>query len=111
MLLVLTVVVAVVALGWLVWAGWFHSTPRAASQLATFSVVDDHSATAVVDVQLEDADDATCRIRALAEDHVVVGELSFAPSDGRNEVTIRTERRASSVDLVGCTAEGQSRPQ
>lgn len=111
MLLVIAVLVGAIALGWLVWAGWFHSTPRASSQLATFAVVDTHTATAVVDVQLEDATDANCRVRALAEDHVVVGELNFEPQDGRNEVTIRTERKASSVDLVGCTAEGQARPQ
>jgi hypothetical protein len=35
----------------------------------------------------------------------------FTPADGRNEVQIRTERRATSADLVGCTAQGQPRPR
>ena len=54
---------------------------------------------------------ARCVVRALADDHSVVGEVAFTPVDGRNEVVIRTERRATSADLVGCTAEGQSRPR
>jgi hypothetical protein len=48
-------------------------------------------------------------VRALAQDHSVVGEMSFTPQDGDNAVSVRTERIATSVDLVGCTAEGQPR--
>ena len=52
-----------------------------------------------------------CRLRAYADDHTVVGEMTFAPREGGNTVDVRTERLATSVELVGCTAEGQSRPQ
>ena len=62
----------------------------------------------------DDDVDATCLVRAFAEDHTVVGELSWTP-DGEaqqsDEVSIRTERRATSVELVGCTTEDQSRPR
>ena len=57
---------------------------------------------------------ATCLLRAFAEDHAVVGELSFTPEYGAEQPlvqTIRTERRATSVDLVGCTAPGEPRPR
>ena len=54
---------------------------------------------------------ASCTLRAFAEDHSTVGELAFEPVDGRNEVTLRTERRATSVTLLGCTAPGQPRPR
>ena len=47
---------------------------------------------------------ASCLLRAIAEDHTTVGEVAFEPVDGRNEVSVRTERRATSVELVGCTA-------
>ena len=111
---VLVGVVAVVAalfLGWLAWTAVFHATPAVESELTSYDVVDDGSASAVVTVALADDVVASCRIRAFAEDHTTVGELAFEPVDGRNEVTLRTERRATSVTLLGCTAPGQPRPR
>ncbi|MCD4525519.1 DUF4307 domain-containing protein [Nocardioides sp. cx-173] len=110
------VVALVVAfLGWLVWTTVVHAAPPVDSDLISFDVVDEHTAVAVVHVELaDDAVDPSCLLRAYAEDHSVVGELSFTPEPGdgeRIEQTIRTERRATSVESVGCTAEGQSRPR
>ena len=51
------------------------------------------------------------RVKAFAEDHTVVGEATFTPVAGRNEVTLRTERRATSVESVGCTTPDQPRPR
>ena len=100
---------AVLLAGWLAWAVWVHSTPKVTSSLATWDVVDEHSATATLEVRLQPgADDARCLLRAYAEDHTVVGDVSFEPRDGRNEVTIRTEREATSVERIGCTADGQN---
>lgn len=115
-LLLGTVAAVVVAfLGWLAWTALSHSTPEVESELVTFDVVDDHTATAEVAIDRRDTDvDATCLVRAIAEDHSVVGELSWKP-DGeareRAEVTIRTERRATSVEMVGCTTRDQGRPR
>ena len=102
-------VIAAGFLGWLAWATWFHANPAVESELSTFRIVDQHEAGAVIDVSLADDTEASCRVRALAQDHSVVGELSFTPRDGRNTVSVRTERIATSVDLVGCTAKGQPR--
>ena len=105
---------AVVFLGWLAWTITDLSSKPVDSDLVTFDVLDTHTATATVDVRV--ADDATgvaCLLRAFAEDHSVVGEWSFSPAAGdpqQSEQTIRTERRATSVELVGCTADGQQRP-
>jgi hypothetical protein len=104
-------VVAAVFLGWLAWTAVFHATPAVESELTSYDVVDDGSASAVVIVSLADDVVASCRIRAFADDHTTVGEVAFEPVDGRNEVTLRTERRATSVTLLGCTAAGQSRPR
>jgi hypothetical protein len=107
----LAVCLALVVLlgGWLVWAIWVHSTPEVTSKLATWDIVDEHTATATVQVRLRpDAANARCLLRAYAEDHTVVGDASFEPEDGRNEVTIRTEREATSVERIGCTADGQN---
>jgi hypothetical protein len=109
------VVVAAVFLGWLAWAMYAHSTPKVTSELESFTVVDDHTATAVVVVTLDSADvKASCTLRAFAADHTTVGELSFTPDPGQGRrltETIRTERRATSVENVGCTAPGQDRPR
>ena len=110
-LVVTIAAVAAAAVAWLAWAAWFHASPAVESELTSYDVVDDGSASAVVTVALADDVVASCRIRAFAEDHTTVGELAFEPVDGRNVVTLRTERRATSVTLLGCTAPGQPRPR
>ena len=100
-----------VGLSWLAWTAWFHSTPDVRSEVVTFEVAGDHQIAARVDVWLEDGVAATCRVRAIAEDKTAVGELAFTPVDGTNEVVIRTERRATTVEKLGCTAPGQPRPR
>jgi hypothetical protein len=107
----LAVVLAVVGLTWLAWTAWFHSSPDVRSEVITFQVTSDHEVETRVDVQLEDGVEASCRVRALAEDKTAVGELAFTPVDGVNEVVIRTERRATSVEKLGCTSPDQPRPR
>jgi hypothetical protein len=110
-----SVALAVVFLAWLAWSVYEHATPQVTSELETFSVDDDHTVTAVLVVSLDSSDvKASCTLRAYAEDHTTVGELTFTPdpSKGRRQVqTIRTERRATSVESIGCTAPGQDRPR
>jgi hypothetical protein len=114
-LITASVALAVVFVGWLGWAVFEHSTPKVTSELETFSVQDDHTVEAVLVVSLDSADvKASCTVRAYAEDHSTVGEKTFTPDPGkgrRQVVTIRTERRATSVEKVGCTAPGQDRPR
>lgn len=107
----LAAAVVAVSLGWLAWATWFHSNPEVKSTLIAFNVEGPHSTRATVQVSLGEGVKATCRLRAYAEDHTTVGELAFTPVNGDNEVTIRTERPATTVEKIGCTAPGQKRPQ
>jgi hypothetical protein len=107
----LVVVLAAAALGWLAWTAFFHASPPVESALSSYEIVSDNEVTAVVQVSLADDTVASCRVRALADDHSTVGELAFEPVDGANRVTVRTERRATSVTLLGCTAPGQPRPR
>jgi len=109
-------VVGVLALTWLAWVVWFQSTPEVQSSIRTFDVVDSHSVSAEVVIKPRNSDvSATCLVRAFGEDHSVVGELNFkvAGESGATlrKVTLRTERKATSVEVVGCTAAGQSRPR
>jgi len=104
----------VVALAWLAWVTFVHATPQASSALVSWSTVDDHEVAVRIDVRLADGVDpsqATCTVRAVAEDHTVVGEARFTPVDGVNQVSVRTERRATSAESLGCTTPDQSRPR
>ena len=115
LLVAATVVLALVFLGWLAWTVVGHTQTRVTSELQGFSVVDDSTVSVVLLVDLADDDvEATCRLRAYAEDHTTVGELAFTPDPalGRRQVVeIRTERRATAVERLGCTADGQKRPR
>jgi hypothetical protein len=85
------------------------------SELEGFSVIDDSTVSVVLVVSLrDDVVGASCRLRAFAEDHNTVGELAFTPEPGagrRHVVEIRTDRRATAVESLGCTAEGQPQPR
>lgn len=106
-----SVLIALVFGVWIGWVALFYGNPDARSELVGFDVVDDHTATARIDVSVKDDVEATCTVRATSEDHTIVGEQAFTPIDGRNDITIRTERKATAVDKVGCTTADQSRPR
>jgi uncharacterized protein DUF4307 len=105
---------AAAGVAWVVWVSVFHSRPEVTSELVGFEVAGQHTATATFTVVRRDADvRASCLLRAVAADHAVVGELTVAvdsgPASSSVRSTVRTERRATSVDLVGCIAPDQSR--
>ena len=100
--------------GWLGWTIWEQSSPPVASGELTFTIVDDNTASTRFVIDLQDGVVATCTVRAYAEDHTLVGSVSFTPEptpSGRVTQEISTDRRATSVELLGCTAPGQSRPR
>ena len=107
------VLLAAAGLGWLLWATMFHGRPLVRSALVSYDDVGEHAITATVTVIRRDADvNASCLLRAFAEDHSIVGELNFAvpasaPTTVTLEQTVRTERRATAVQMMGCTADGQ----
>ena len=108
-------VLALVFIGWLAWTIYEESTPQVTSKLETFEIVDDHTVETVLVVRLRDPEvTASCTLRAYAEDHSAVGEVTFQPDPAkgqRQDVTIRTERRATAVESMGCTAPDQGRPR
>ncbi|CUR55160.1 conserved hypothetical protein [metagenome] len=113
-------VLGAVFLAWLAWSAWSFSTPEVRSELVGYEVVSEHEATAKVDIRISDPEvRGACTVRAFAADHTVVGELPFAvpgPDDvdrdgGLMEISIRTERRATSVGELGCTTPDQVRPR
>ena len=115
--LVLAAVLAIAGLGWLAWAVWLESTPDVQSGLVRTHVDGPHRVTA--DVALSFGNPhvvASCVLQAQADDHSVVGELNFRVGPVASEhVTVRksmrTERPAVTVNLVGCTTPDQRRPR
>ncbi len=108
--------VAVFALAWVGWVALFHGRPQVTSELIGFDAASQHAATARFTVVRRDADvRASCLLRAIADDHSVVGELTVPVTSGPEvrtlSSTVRTERRATTVELMGCTASGQKQPR
>ena len=102
--------------GFLGWTVLFHGDPAVRSQLLTYEVLSEHDAQALFQVVREDlTTEAVCRLQALAEDHAVVGEVTVPVTDGAEDQTlqlsIRTERRATTVASSGCTTAEQRRPR
>ena len=112
--LVAVVVVLVGAgLAWLVWAMLAHGRPLVQSDLNSFETVDEHTVTTrFTVVRREEAVQADCLLRAYAADHAIVGELNVAVGPGAPTVQtleeqVRTERAATSVEVIGCRTEEQ----
>ena len=110
----LVVVLVAAGLSWLAWVMLEHGRPEAQSSLVSFSAEGEHAAVARFSVVRRSADiEADCLLRAFAADHMIVGELNVTVGPGEPttetlERTIRTEREATSVDLVGCSTDGQT---
>ena len=107
---------AVAALGWLIWVAVQHSTPPVASRLIGFEIVSPTTAKATIEVERTDDVIASCRVQAKASDFSVVGEVTVTvPADAPRRQTlttdVSTQRAATSVVLIGCTAPGSDRPR
>ncbi len=103
-------VLAAAAAVWLAWVVLFHGRPEVTSQMVGYHVHGEHSVTASYTVVRRDAGvRASCLLRALAEDHSVVGERTVPVTSGPTAVqlrsSVRTERKAGSVQLVGCSTK------
>jgi hypothetical protein len=106
-------VLVVVSLAWLTWVVLDQADPAVTSETISFEVVDEHAATATFAVARRSSDvRASCLLRAQSPDHATVGELNVAVGPGGEPEqvitrTVRTERLATTVDVVGCSAPGQ----
>ena len=110
--------VAVLALVFLAWVGWValeHGDPEVTSETVSYDVQGEHAASATFRVARRTPEvRATCLLRAQSSDHATVGELNVPVGPGGDRVqtltrTVRTERKATTVEMVGCTAPGQNR--
>jgi hypothetical protein len=105
-----TVLLALAGISWLLWAGLYHSQPAVSAQLRAFSVLDERTVSATIDVEREPGVAATCLLEAQAADHFVVGERQVnIPAGPREALTltyrIQTERPATNAVLDGCSPQ------
>lgn len=103
---------AIIALAWLLWAGYVHATPPVAAQVTAYAIPDDHRISLTLTVQRrQPATAASCRVVAQAADYQTVGEQQVRVPPGRDrltgvDVTLVTLRRATTALVESCTAGG-----
>ena len=98
---------AVALLAWAVWAGSQEESAIDAD-VTGYRVVNAHEVQVMVTAHFRDADSGgSCLVRAIAEDHTVVGEENLTADELRAAagewIPVRTERRATTATLVRCT--------
>lgn len=106
----LTAVLAVVGLGWLVWAGLYHAQPAVSERLRTFTVLGPGLVSATIDVERAPGTAVVCLLEAQASDHFVVGERQVRIPAGPEQAVsrtyrIETERPATNAVLDGCSTQ------
>ncbi|QLQ09842.1 MAG: DUF4307 domain-containing protein [Nocardioidaceae bacterium] len=108
----MAVVLGVAGVVWLGWVIVDQSNPEVTSELIGFTVDGEHTAVGIIEVaRSSETTRATCFLRALSIDHAIVGELALPVTEGakkqRVDFTMRTERAATSIELLGCSTPDQ----
>ena len=107
---VATTVLAMVFLTWLAWVAIFHADPALDAEVTSFDPVDAHQVKVRLDTRFRDDDvRGSCLVRATARDHTIVGEANLSAADlraaGSGWIPVRTERRATTAEVVRCTVD------
>lgn len=104
----LAIACALVGGTWLLWTALYGANPPVSARITAFHVTSDTSVDAVLTVQRPDPRLAvTCTVVAKAVSYETVGQLPVevgASEQGLLDVpvTLRTFKRATTVDLEGC---------
>lgn len=111
--IIASTLLAVAFLAWVGWAAWFHGDRAIEADVSAYDITGTHEVRVKVDARIRDDQvRGTCLVRATAQDHTVVGELNLTVEQIQEQkgrwIPIRTERKATTVELVRCTESGQS---
>jgi hypothetical protein len=96
-----------VLLGWAVWAALGQSHRGVGGLVESFDVRSPHQVAVTVQITRRSTDPVQCTITAIATDHTEVGQRVLrlpAGATGTRTLTrvVRTEREATSADVVDC---------
>jgi hypothetical protein len=106
----IALVVAILGIGWLLWSALYHSNPPLRSQLVSFTITDDRSASVRYFIEREDSNQVVvCTLIARDFDKNVVGQIDQEIPAGESKVELVTEvpTRSESVnaDVSSCRAK------
>jgi hypothetical protein len=100
-----TAVLAALAVAGLLWLAWQHSVRAVSGEVSRYHIQSAHAVVVTVRFQGLSHGAVQCTVRALGEDHSVVGQRAVVAERNRDAVVtrvVRTSRLANSIDLVDC---------
>ncbi|MFP8907886.1 DUF4307 domain-containing protein [Streptomyces atacamensis] len=110
-LMVVGAVLGAVFLALIAWFGVSYvAGTKVSGELIKFEIVSDREVAVHLEVRKDEDVTGVCTVNTLAEDGGDVGRADFTFDGPRSRidevVTVRTTKRATSAQLVGCTAAG-----
>jgi hypothetical protein len=106
----IALVVAIVGIGWLMWTALYHSNPSLRSQLVSFTITDDRSASVRYFIERQDSNQVVvCTLIARDFDKSVVGQIDQEIPAGKSKVelvtVVPTRSEAVNADVSSCRAK------
>jgi hypothetical protein len=106
----IALVVAIVGIGWLMWTALYHSNPSLRSQLVSFTIADDRSASVRYFIERQDSNQVVvCTLIARDFDKSVVGQIDQEIPAGKSKVelvtVVPTRSEAVNADVSSCRAK------
>jgi hypothetical protein len=103
----IALVVAILGIGWLMWSALYHSNPPLRSQLVSFTITDDRSASVRYFIEREDSNQVVvCTLIARDFDKNVVGQIDQEIPAGKSKVELVTDvptrSKAVNADVSSC---------
>jgi hypothetical protein len=103
----IAIVVAILGIGWLMWSALYHSNPPLRSQLVSFTITDDRSASVRYFIEREDSNQVVvCTLIARDFDKNVVGQIDQEIPAGKSKVELVTDvptrSKAVNADVSSC---------
>ena len=106
----IALVVAIVGIGWLMWTALYHSNPSLRSQLVSFTITDDRSASVRYFIERQDSNQVVvCTLIARDFDKNIVGQIDQEIPAGKSKVelvtVVPTRSEAVNADVSSCRAK------
>jgi len=106
----IALVVGIVGIGWLVWSALYHSNPPLRSQLVSFAITDDRSASVRYFIERQDSNQVVvCTLIARDFDKNIVGQIDQEIPAGKSKVelvtNVPTRSQAVNADVSSCRAK------
>ena len=106
----IALVVGILGIGWLMWSALYHSNPPLRSQLVSFAITDDRSASVRYFIERQDSNQVVvCTLIARDFDKNIVGQIDQEIPAGKSKVelvtTVPTRSEAVNADVSSCRAK------